>query len=137
MSKKLILFLLALPFQLVYAQPARPIAFTKEHSPAAVGKRLAYHLVDKRHDLYDRYIHYAEVCTWNGAVDYAVKTGDQKLIKLLQDKFEPLFSREKPLLPPMNHVDYNMFGSLALKLYQVNHDKRYRELGLAYADTQW
>ncbi len=37
----------------------------------------------------------------------------------------------------MNHVDYNMFGSLALKLYQVTKDERYRKMGLEYADTQW
>ena len=37
----------------------------------------------------------------------------------------------------MNHVDYNMFGGLALKLYQITKDKRYLDMGMAYADTQW
>jgi|GEM_PF-6172397 len=74
-------------------------------------KRLSYHLVDERQDLYaGKYIHYTEVCAWNGAIDYALKVNDQELIKRLQNKFEPFFSREKVLLPPMNHVDYNMFA---------------------------
>lgn len=37
----------------------------------------------------------------------------------------------------MNHVDYNMFGGLPLQLYQITKDKRYRDMGMAYADSQW
>lgn len=139
MYKRLFLSLLAVfTFQLLFAQQKELASFPKGVTPQEVGKRLAYHFVDSRHDLYaGRYMHYAGVCTWNGALDYAVKTKDQKLIKLLQDKFEPFFTIEKPLLPPGNHVDYNMFGSLALKLYQITKDERYRKIGLAYADAQW
>lgn len=138
MCKKVLIFLFLFPIQILCAQDKNLSSFPKGFTPEEVGKRLAYHFIDGRHELYaGRWIHYAEVCTWNGALDYALKTNDQKLIKLLQDKFEPFFSREKVLLPPMNHVDYNMFGSLALKLYQITKDERYKTLGLAYADTQW
>jgi len=140
MRKKIFLLLFLLPSQFLFVQAQRKLLtdFPKGFTPQEIGKRLSYHFVEERHDLYaGRYIHYAEVCTWNGAIDYALKVNDQKLIKRLQNKFEPFFSREKVLLPPMNHVDYNMFGSLALKLYQVNKDKRYLDMGLAYADTQW
>lgn len=139
MCKRLVLLLLAVfSAPLLFSQQKELVGFPKGFTPEEVGKRLAYHFVDDRHELYaGRYIHYAEVCTWNGALDYALKTGDQKLIKLLQHRFEPFFTREKVLLPPMNHVDYNMFGSIALKLYQITKDKRYRDMGLAYADTQW
>jgi len=139
MCKKLFLSLLAIcALQFLFAQQNLPAHFPKGFTPKEVGKRLAYHFVDGRHELYaGQYIHYAEVCSWNGALDYALKTNDRKLIKLLQDKFEPFFTREKALLPPMNHVDYNMFGSIALKLYQVTKDERYRKMGLAYADKQW
>lgn len=139
MSKKLFLSLLAVfAFQLLFGQKGELGNFPKGSTPEEMGKRLAYHFVNSRHDLYaGRYMHYAGVCSWNGALDYALKTKDQKLIKLLQDKFEPFFSYEKALLPPMNHVDYNMFGSLALKLYGITKDERYRKMGLAYADTQW
>lgn len=139
MIKRLSLSLFAIfAFQFLFAQQQQLTGFPKGSTPNEVGKRLAYHFVDSKYDLYfDRYVHYASVCTWNGALDYALKAKDNKLIKLLQDKFEPLFTREKALLPPMNHVDYNMFGSIALKLYQVTKDERYRKLGLAYADSQW
>ena len=37
----------------------------------------------------------------------------------------------------MNHVDFNMFGCLPLELYRFTKDKRYYDLGMYYADTQW
>ncbi len=138
MCKKLFLLLAFFPFQLLCSQGNPLTNFPKGSTPEEVGKRLAYHFVDDRHDLYaGRYIHYAEVCTWSGALDFAVLTKNQELIKQLQNKFEPFFTREKALLPPMNHVDYNMFGGLTLQLYQLTKDKRYQELGMAYADSQW
>ena len=138
MCKKAIFLLCLLPFYLFSAQTNELKKFPKGSDPKEVGKRLAYNFVNARHDLYaGKYIHYAEVCTWNGALDYAIQTKDKELIKQLQNRFEPFFTREKVLLPPMNHVDYNMFGSLALKLYQITNDKRYLEIGLAYADSQW
>lgn len=138
MRKRLVFLLCFIPFFLLSAQTNELKKFPKGYTPKEVGKRLSYNFINARHDLYfGRYIHYAEVCTWNGALDYAVKTKDKKLIKHLVDRFEPLFSREEALLPPMNHVDYNMFGSLALKLYQITDDKRYLDMGLAYADSQW
>ncbi|WP_300598420.1 glycoside hydrolase family 88 protein [Niabella sp.] len=139
MYKKLFLSLFTvLSFQFLFAQKQLLAGFPKGTTPNEVGRRLAYHFVDGRHELYaGQYIHYAEVCSWNGALDYALNAKDRKLIRLLQDKFEPLFTREKALLPPMNHVDYNMFGSIALKLYQATKDERYRKMGLAYADAQW
>ncbi len=139
MFKNTLLLVLAIcSFQFLIAQQNSLTNFPKGSTPKEVGKRLAYHFVDSRHELYaGRWMHYASVCAWNGALDYAIKTNDRKLIKLLQDKFEPFFEHEKSLLPPKNHVDYNMFGSLALKLYQITKDERYKEMGLAYADTQW
>lgn len=138
MCKKVFLLLLLFPFQLLLAQVNLLTNFPEGYTPEEIGKRLAYHFVDDRHELYaGRYIHYAEVCTWIGALDFALKAKDQKLVKHLQDKFEPFFSNEKALLPPMNHVDYNMFGSLPLKLYQITKDRKYLDMGLAYADAQW
>lgn len=138
MCKKVVLLLCFLPFHFLFAQDGVLTDFPEGYTPGEVGRRLAYNFVNARHDLYaGRYIHYAEVCTWNGALDYALRTNDKELAKRLQDKFEPFFSYEEALLPPMNHVDYNMFGSLTLKLYQITGDRRYMDMGIAYADTQW
>ena len=69
-------------------------------------------------------IHYAEVCTWYGALKYAVAVGDKALIKQLQNKFEPLFTTEANYQPLMNHVDLNMFGCLPFEFYQITKDQR-------------
>lgn len=96
MHKKLFLLFAFFPFHFLFAQNNLLNDFPEVYTPEEVGKRLACHFVDDRHDLYaGRYIHYAEVCTWNGALDYALKTKDKKLIQHLQDKFEPFFTREK------------------------------------------
>jgi rhamnogalacturonyl hydrolase YesR len=139
MNRNVFLFLfLFLTAPLLPAQTGVPENFPEGYAPEEVGKRLAYHFTDDRHELYaGRWIHYAEVCTWYGAVRFAAATKDGQLLKRLQDRFEPLFTREKKLMPPMNHVDLNMIGSLILELYRMTGDTRYRDLGIAYADSQW
>ncbi|WP_319481845.1 glycoside hydrolase family 88 protein [uncultured Draconibacterium sp.] len=107
-------------------------------NPTTVGEKLSTRFLESKHQLYgDRGIHYAEVCTWYGALKFAELTNDQKLLKELRTRFELLFHIEKDLLPPPIHVDQNMFGSLPLRLYTMTKDERYLELGLPYAESQW
>lgn len=84
-----------------------------------------------------RGIHYAEVCTWYGALRFAELADNKGLIRQLRNRFEPLFHIEKKILPLPVHVDQNMFGCLPLKLYRLTKDERYKELGMPYADTQY
>lgn len=139
MRKKIFFTFLLFTSQFAAAQKDSPLTnFPEKSTSTEIGQNLAYHFVGARHELYaGKYLHYAVVCSWSGALDYAVQTNDKKLVRLLTDKFEPFFGREKALLPPMNHVDYNMFGGLALQFYRITGDTRYRDLGLAYADSQW
>ena len=138
MCKKSLLLLFLLPFQLVFAQTSLLTNFPEGYTPKEVGKRLAYHFVDGKHMLHiGKWISYPETFTWNGGLKFAALTNDQELVKLLQNRFELLFTTEKALLPIKNHVDLNMFGSLPLELYWVTKDERYKEVGLPYADTQW
>lgn len=112
--------------------------FPKGSTPQEIGSKLGEHLIPSKHYLiYEKWIHYAEVCTWYGALRYAQATGDKQLIGKLKDRFEPLFTTEKALLPIYNHVDLNMFGCLPLEFYKITGDKRYYDLGMKYADTQW
>ena len=85
LRKSLLLLLTVCSFQLLSAQDNALKKFPKGSTPKEIGKQLAYHFINGRHDLYDRSIHYAEVCTWNGALDYALQVNDKKLIKHLQD----------------------------------------------------
>ena len=126
MCKKSLLLLFLLPFQFVFAQTSLLTDFPEGYTPKEVGKRLAYHFVDGKHMLHiGKWISYPETFTWNGGLKFAALTNDQELVKLLQNRFELLFTTEKALLPIMNHVDVNMFGSLPLELYKITKDQRY------------
>ena len=112
-------------------------SFPEGAKPEEIGAKLANRFIAGKHMFYGRVIHYAEVCTWSGALRYAQIVNNQQLIKQLTDRYEPFFTSEQHLLPPMNHVDFNMFGCLSLELYKITKDRRYYDLGMAYADTQW
>jgi len=139
MSKKLFsLFVLAVSCQLLFAQGNLLKDFPAGFGPKEVGKRLAYRFLDRKHMLHaGKWISYPETFNWTGALKYAEITKDKKLLTLLEARFEKLTSEEKQLLPIMNHVDLNMFGTLPLEFYQATKDKKYLDLGLPYADTQW
>ena len=60
--------------------------------PKKVGAILGQRFIPSKHMLHGgKWIHYAEVCTWYGALRYAEVVGDKKLIKQLQDRFDLLF----------------------------------------------
>ena len=82
-------------------------------------------------------IGYSDTFNWSGALKYAAVTKDEKLFQLLQNKFDSLFTTKKQILPKKSHVDWNMFGSLPLEFYWITKEKRYLDLGIPYADTQW
>ncbi|MCI1647523.1 MAG: glycoside hydrolase family 88 protein [Bacteroides sp.] len=138
MYKKVFVLLFLFPFQLLFAQTNLLTDFPEGYTPREIGKRIAYRFISEKHALHaGKWISYPETFYWNGALEFAAITKDQKLVELLQKKFEPLFTTEKKLLPIMNHVDLNMFGSLPLELYQITKEERYFNLGMPYADTQW
>jgi rhamnogalacturonyl hydrolase YesR len=138
MFKRLFLFFILSPFYFLFAQKNGLTGFPKGYTPEEVGKRLAYHFVDRKHALHmGKWIGYPETFYWNGSLRYAAVTQDKELLSLLQKRFEKLCSTEAKLLPPKYHVDLNMFGSLPLELYQITKEQRYLELGIPYADTQW
>lgn len=61
-----------------------------------VGNKLSRRLMETKHQLYfDRGIHYAEVCTWYGALRFAELTNNKELIKLLRNRFELCFIWKK------------------------------------------
>ncbi|MDR6338092.1 rhamnogalacturonyl hydrolase YesR [Filimonas zeae] len=138
MFKRLLVFFLFSPVCMLFAQKNSLARFPKGHTPEEVGKRLAYRFTDRKHALHmGKWISYPETFNWNGSLKFAAITHNEELLKLLKNRFEPLFSSEQQLLPIQNHVDMNMFGSLPLELYQITKEQRYLQLGLPYADTQW
>ncbi|MBQ4288327.1 MAG: glycoside hydrolase family 88 protein [Bacteroidales bacterium] len=106
--------------------------------PVEIGNRVGNRLLETKHQLYGKKgIHYAEVCTWYGALRFAKATGNDELLNKLRARFDYLAENEKDLLPPPVHVDQNMFGCLPLRLYAITGQKSYLDMGLMYADTQW
>ena len=114
-------------------------------SPEEIGARIAEKFLNTPHSLYGNthpdtppeQITYPDVCTWLGGLWFAEQTDNKELLNQLQERFEPLFDTEKHLQPKHNHVDNNVFGALPLELYIQTEQKKYLDLGLSYADTQW
>lgn len=113
--------------------------FPSDCNPKQIGLKLARRfVVTQTHALHmNRWIGYPETFVWNGALRFAKLTKQTKLLDSLEARFDNLTTHEQQYLPPMYHVDMNMFGSLPLLLYQISHNKSYLRLGLPYADTQW
>lgn len=120
--------------------------FPKESDPIAIGNLISNRFLEQGHSQYGSplrineprtQITYPDVCTWLGGFWFAKATNNQKLFKRFEDRFQPLFTTESYLQPKPNHVDNNVFGTLPLELYMHTGDKKYRDLGMMYADTQW
>lgn len=138
MHKRLLAVLLLFPCAQLFAQKNLLTDFPQGSRPEEIGQKLSQRFLQGKHMLHvGKWISYPETFNWNGALKFAAITKDKALVKKLQERFEPLFTTEKNLVPIMNHVDLNMFGSLPLNLYQITKEKRYREMGIPYADTQW
>jgi len=119
------------------AQPAKLTDWPKGYDPTTLAKSVAMHFAESRPNRTSR-ITYPEVCTWYGALEIARLTADTQLQARLIERFEPFFSTESSFLPLRGeHVDFSMFGGLPLEIYLLNHEARFRDLGLAYADAQW
>lgn len=81
---------------------------------------------------------YQETCLWLGAIAFAEAKGDSVLLRKLANRYEELVLKHQELLPPMDHVDSNVFGSIPLELYVKGLcGKDALKLGLKYADSQW
>ena len=117
----------------------KSLEFEGKYAPEVVGSKLSYHFqehIQKPASIRST-ITYPTVCVWLGSLRFAKAAGDQTLANLLQDRFNLLLSKGAEFLPHMHHVDFNMFGSLPLELYQQTRNLTYLDCGLRYADTQW
>ena len=109
-------------------------------TPQEIGRRLAYHFADSRHQYWgdSKWIGYHEVCAGNGSIMWGRAAGDNQILQKMKERFDDLVANHSENLPIKNHVDLNMFGSLPLSLYaSFPKEESYRVMGLSYADTQW
>jgi rhamnogalacturonyl hydrolase YesR len=115
---------------------------TKKCDIREVGTRVVENLLDRGYMFSNnekRGLHYAEACTAVGALRFAQKTGNQDMLNRIIARYEG-FLKEKEgdkLISRALHVDYNVMGIVPLQIYLVNGDRRFLEVGLSFADSQW
>ena len=65
--------------------------FPKGYTPEEVGIKVANRFLSGKHMLHGgKWIHYAEVCTWYGAVRFASESKNKELSRQLQERFDYL-----------------------------------------------
>lgn len=109
-------------------------------SPVDVGQRVAANFLPREHMLtpQDGTIHYAEACTWYGALTFAKLAGVKDLQASLIKRYDPLLDpANDKILPKREHVDYSVWGIVPLELYIETRQEKYLSLGLTKADVQW
>ena len=109
-------------------------------SPAEVGQRVAENFVARPlgYETNSKVeVHYAEACTWYGALAVAQLTRDEALKASLIKKFEPLLTTATNAIPSRQHVDDRVFGIVPLEIYMQTRDPRCLTLGKRLADAQW
>lgn len=112
-------------------------------SPKEVGQVVSKRFVEVPHPNFDgnpaspNEITYPETCAWFGALRYADVTGDKVLLRQLEERFLPIFGRERRLQPLPDHVDHTVFGVIPLQLYAQTGKEIYGYMGMWYADAQW
>jgi rhamnogalacturonyl hydrolase YesR len=107
-------------------------------SPQEVGKKLSEHFVTSPHQ-YSATLHYAEVCTWYGALTFAQQTHDDALRKELIRRFEPMMpgGSDAARIPVRRHVDDSIFGVVPLEIAIETKDPKFLAEGKRWADRQW
>lgn len=132
------LLALALFMPMAHAQQAYFSGWPEGTSPAEVGKRLADHFVSSPHQYGDT-LHYSEVVTWYGALQFAAVTQDTALRQQLIRRFQPMMpgGPEASRTPHVDHVDSLIFGALPLEVGIDTGDSRFVKYGLTWADREW
>jgi rhamnogalacturonyl hydrolase YesR len=108
-------------------------------SPQEIGRRVVDNFLPRPHRLLEpnHVIHYAEVCTWYGALTFTQLSGDRERNARLVSRFAPFFGPEAALIPRPVDVDCAVFGIVPLELAMQTKDPRYLKLGREIADQQW
>lgn len=103
-----------------------------------IGLKLVNDLLKRDYMLYrENGLHYAEACTGVGALRFAEKTNDKALAEKIIARYEKFLEPDSILVSRQSHVDHNVEGIVPFQIYLYNGDKRFLELGLSFADSQW
>ena len=100
----------------------------KEADPKNIGTRVVNKFIVTPHTRFGNpraekapnYITYPDACAWLGALWFSKTIQDKDMQRKLKERFEPLFTTEKHLIPRMNHVDLT---ALRLAVYEMKMDE--------------
>jgi unsaturated rhamnogalacturonyl hydrolase len=109
-------------------------------APEDVGKQLAEHFLTSAQS--QKFSGYPYVCTFYGAMTFALVTHNDALRDSLIAKFDPMLPGGTMREPLRHHVDDSIFGVMPLEIaIQTQglpaYDPKYLQLGLSWADRQW
>ena len=83
-------------------------------------------------------MHYAEACTWYGALTTANLLGDAALETALVARFSPILTAAgAAVVPARAHVDDRVFGIVPLEIAMHGLGPKVLSLGKGLADKQW
>jgi unsaturated rhamnogalacturonyl hydrolase len=109
-------------------------------SPREVGARVVRNYLSRPLAL-GAPMHYAEACTWYGALTTAKLLGDTALEAALVARFAPILTRGGAAVVPLRaHVDDRVFGIVPLEIAMHGQHPEVSELlflGKEMADKQW
>lgn len=110
-------------------------------SPKLIGTRAAEQFLSKLKSKADSgkkgEIRYQEMVAWYGALTFAKATGQPDLTKALVERADLLLKEETHKIPPPDHVDRNVFCSLAAEIFLQSGNKHSFEVARHFADVQW
>lgn len=118
----------------------QPPGWPAGRSPQEIGRRVTENFLARDNMLMppDQVIHYAQVCTWYGALTFADLANDDALEQRLVDRYRALMvPANAAIIPNREHVDWSVFGVLPLQVYLQTGDKQARTEGMWRVDQQW
>jgi rhamnogalacturonyl hydrolase YesR len=106
-------------------------------SPQEIGRRLVNNYLGRTLNL-NAEMHYAEVCTWYGALTTTKLIPEATLDNNLITRFAPLLTPQgENAIPSRAHVDDRIFGIVPLEIYLHNMSQQHLTFGKKFADDQW
>jgi len=111
-------------------------------SPQEIGRLVADRFASSPFGGYDRLyspgpIHYAEVCTWYGALTFARASHDTLLRNRLIARFDNLLGHSNALIPVPDHVDHTVFSIVPFEISIESTRRDCLDLATDMADAQW
>jgi unsaturated rhamnogalacturonyl hydrolase len=128
------LMAVALLSSIAYGQT---LSIPQQYAPQEIARGVANE-VSRRSVDGTKVVVYMEICAWYGALKYAEAAHDTEALAALQKRFDDLLKVGNGVrVPDRRHVDFDIFGVVPLELYRQTGDKKYRDMGLHFADIQW